>query len=217
MRNFHKVIRYLSTAGVVVYRSAVNNQFSASLFPLQRYLINTDTDKETRRTKETKSGVEHKQRTGWREQTVRKSGKGSAVGFAEFQWWNFGLTWLLPVSWPAPRATSEERRSARNSGSLLFPRGRRRRLYQWPSKDTNLLDSTVGDRAVPDRENFETLCSSKPRRYFPTVGRANSCDSNRIRQPEPDTDLMESVGSRRWRRDLSVSIDKFRTLEAADG
>jgi len=39
-----------------------------------------------------------------------------------------------------------------------FPRGKKR-LYQWPSKDTNLLDPTVGNRQPrhPDRENFEIL------------------------------------------------------------
>lgn len=39
-----------------------------------------------------------------------------------------------------------------------FSRGKKR-LYQWPSKDTNLLDPTVSDRQLrrPDRENFEIL------------------------------------------------------------
>lgn len=37
-----------------------------------------------------------------------------------------------------------------------FPRGKKR-LYQWPSKDTNLLDPMVGDRRPrhSGRENFE--------------------------------------------------------------
>lgn len=106
-----------------------------------------------------------------------------------------------------------------------FPRGKKR-LYQWPSKDTNLLDPTVGDAALlanprASHPGRARELRDPPRRKLLRATAIEQQGRSIVARFQPDPaartrngDLAESAESHIgiYKRDLSVSMDKFRTL-----